>query len=69
MQWADHASLDALRYLARRTGTLPLLLIVTYRDDELRPEHPLYQLLPTLIREARAERIELRRLDEDATRE
>ena len=33
MHWSDHASLDALRYLARRASALPLLLIVTYRDD------------------------------------
>lgn len=39
--WADEATLDLLRFLARRIDSLPLLLIVTFRDDELDREHPL----------------------------
>ena len=39
--WADGATLDLLRFMARRIGKLPLLLVVTYRDDELGPQHPL----------------------------
>ncbi|MGH9173892.1 MAG: hypothetical protein ACRD1H_06025, partial [Vicinamibacterales bacterium] len=35
---------------------------VTYRDDEITRRHPLYQLLPILIREAPVERLQLRRL-------
>jgi predicted ATPase len=68
LHWADPASLDLLRVLTRRPGAVPLLLIVTYRVDELTRRHPLYQLIPVLVREAGAERIDLRRLDEGALR-
>lgn len=39
--WADGATLDLLRFVARRIAGLPVLLVVTYRDDELGPQHPL----------------------------
>jgi tetratricopeptide (TPR) repeat protein len=64
--WADPASLDLLRFLARHVADLPLLLIVTYRTDELTRRHPLYQLLPALVREANATRIALQSLEVDA---
>src|SRR5262249_42018415 len=60
--WADPASLDLLRYLARSLAALPLLVVVTYRPDELTRHDPLYLLLPVLIREAAATRIELQPL-------
>src|SRR3712207_1888261 len=64
--WADAASLDLLRFVARQLAALPLLLLVTYRADELTRRHPLYQLLPLLVREARAAQLDLRALPEDA---
>ncbi len=45
-----------------------MLLIVTYRVDELTRCHPLFQLLPLLVREAQPERIELRPLDNTDTK-
>lgn len=39
--WADGATLDVLRFVARRIESLPLLLVVSYRDDELGERHPL----------------------------
>ena len=44
LQWADPASLDLLRFLARSLATLPLLLVVNYRPDDLDASPP---LLPT----------------------
>src|ERR1700739_2434681 len=41
VHWADGATLDLLRFLARRIGALPLLLVVSYRDEELGGQHPL----------------------------
>ena len=52
LHWADQASLDLLRYLARAVGAQRLLLVVTYRDDEVGRGHRLAQLLPALVREA-----------------
>ena len=66
LHWADPASLDLLRYLGRRLTDLPLLLIVTYRSDEITRRHPLAALLPALVREAPTERIDLHPLDEAA---
>ena len=63
LHWADPASLDLLRFLGRAVADLPLLLLSTYRSDELTRRHPLYQLLPALVREARATRLDLRPLD------
>jgi tetratricopeptide (TPR) repeat protein len=69
LHWADQASLDLLRSLSRSVGEWPLLLIVTYRDDELTRRHPLFGLLPALAREPHARRLTLTRLDEDALAE
>ncbi|MDQ6834004.1 MAG: AAA family ATPase [Chloroflexota bacterium] len=66
--WADAASLDLLRFLARDCAALPLLVLVTYRSDELTRRHPLYTLLPTLVRESSATRLDLRHLDDAAVR-
>ena len=44
--WADGATCDLLRYLGRRLAGLKALLVVTYRDDEVGPEHPLRLVLP-----------------------
>jgi DNA-binding CsgD family transcriptional regulator/tetratricopeptide (TPR) repeat protein len=41
MHWADDATLDMLRFLARRLSSTRTLLIVTYREDEVGPRHPL----------------------------
>ncbi len=38
LHWCDANSLDFLHYLARRITTYPLLLLGTYRHDEVRPE-------------------------------
>ncbi|KFA87000.1 trifunctional serine/threonine-protein kinase/ATP-binding protein/sensor histidine kinase [Archangium violaceum] len=41
LQWADNATLTLLQNLAREASSRHLLLIGTYRDTELSPEHPL----------------------------
>ena len=45
VHWADHATLDLLKYLSRRIARTPLLLALSYRDDEIGPDHPLITLL------------------------
>jgi predicted ATPase len=62
LHWADTATLDLLRFLGRSLASMPLVLLATFRDDELTRRHPLSQLLPTLVRESAATRIELRRI-------
>ncbi len=63
LHWADLASLEILRVLGRVLPALSVLLLATYRADELADDHPLATLLPLLTREARATRLDLRALD------
>ena len=37
LHWSDDISLELLRYLARRLAGEPLLLLLTYRSDEMHP--------------------------------
>jgi predicted ATPase len=55
--WSDDTSLDFLHYLARRSISHTLLLLVTYRQDEMRPE--LRSWLAQLDRERLAQEIRL----------
>lgn len=48
IHWADEATLDLLKYLARRIHHTATLLILTYRDDELGRDHPLRLVLGDL---------------------
>ena len=41
LHWADMSTLDLVRFLARRIGDTHVLLVVTYRDDDLPPTDPL----------------------------
>ena len=40
-QWADAGTLDLLRFLGRHIEGRPVLILVTYRDEELSAAHPL----------------------------
>ncbi|MBV9723430.1 MAG: LuxR family transcriptional regulator, partial [Mycobacterium sp.] len=64
--WADGATLDLLRFVARRIGSLPLMLVVSYRDDELDGQHPLWGALADLARCAGVRRIGLAPLSRQA---
>ncbi len=68
LHWADPASVDLLRFLSRQLGAHRLLLVATYRIDELQRHQPLYPVLPALVREARAERIEIHPLTDEGQR-
>lgn len=57
--WADGATLDMVRFLARRIGALRLLLAISFRDDELSPAHPLAVTLGDLANFAAVSRIGL----------
>ncbi|CAN5641323.1 AAA family ATPase [soil metagenome] len=60
LHWADAGSLELLRFLARSVSSHRILLLATYRDDEITRRDPLFQLIPVLARESEAVRIELR---------
>jgi DNA-binding CsgD family transcriptional regulator len=66
--WADGATLDLLRFIARRVESLRLLVVVSYRDDELGPRHPLAVVLGDLSNHAALHRISLPPLSVEAVR-
>jgi predicted ATPase len=41
IHWADEATIDLLRFAGRRLREAPVLLMVTYRDDDLAADDPL----------------------------
>ncbi len=46
--WADAGTLDFVRHAGRRLRETRLLLVLTYRSDELPPDHPLRRVLGDL---------------------
>jgi DNA-binding CsgD family transcriptional regulator len=57
LHWADEATLDALRFLGRRLDGAPILIAVTYRDDEVPARHPLTALMGDLAAIPRVRRM------------
>jgi predicted ATPase/DNA-binding SARP family transcriptional activator len=67
--WADDASLDLLTYFVRRLRGQPLLVLVTWRGEDLAGGHRLRHLLAEAQRNESGELINLRRLTPEAVRE
>ncbi len=57
IHWSDETSLDFLHYLARRCAASPLLILLTYRSDEVHPS--LSHFLAQLDRERLAQEFAL----------
>jgi DNA-binding CsgD family transcriptional regulator len=66
VHWADEASLDVIRLLARRIEAVPALLVLSYRDDELNRSHPLRLVLGDLSGGGQVTRVELGGLSRSA---
>jgi DNA-binding CsgD family transcriptional regulator/tetratricopeptide (TPR) repeat protein len=49
LHWADEATLDLLRFLGRRIESTRTVMLATYRDDEVGPEHPLRVCIGDLV--------------------
>ena len=69
LHWADEATLDVLRLLARRLAIVPALVLATYRDDELDRAHPLRTVLGELARSEAISRLRLAPLSPAAVAE
>ncbi len=69
LHWADEATLDVFRLLARRVGTVPALIVASYRDDELDRAHPLRIVLGELATTQAVGRLKLAALSQEAVAE
>ncbi len=74
IQWADHSSLKLLHYLARNTREYKVMIICTYRPEDVmrlddEKTHPLKTTMQNMSREGLFEEIKLERLDESTVKE
>ena len=68
LHWADESTLVLLRHLGGRIGEIPLLVIGTYRDDELDSSRPLTTAIGPLFRDVGAVDLRPRLLSVDEVR-
>jgi class 3 adenylate cyclase/tetratricopeptide (TPR) repeat protein len=59
LQWADRETLKLLRHLFSVDYQMRVLILATYRDTEVGPDHPLAELLVWLRREPRVKVVQL----------
>jgi len=64
LHWADRSTLDLLTFLVRNLRTA-LLLVLTYRTDDLHRRHPVRPFLAELDRSERVDRLDVDRFDRD----
>ncbi len=64
LHWADPTSRDLIHFIARRIATLPLVLLLTYRTDEIPAEHPLHRMVAAVAREPAVLRLQLEPLSD-----
>ena len=69
LHWADEASLELLRHLARELRDARVTILATYRSDEMHRRHPLLRALADLDRERLVTQLALKRLTPDETTE
>ena len=65
LHWADQPTLSLLRQVLTGASSMRALVVGTYRDSDLGPDHPLTALLADLHRGQGGERIKLTGLDSE----
>jgi DNA-binding CsgD family transcriptional regulator/DNA polymerase III delta prime subunit len=63
LQWVDDGSLELLRHISHFALGTPILIVATYREDELSVDHRLTRLLPRLRSSDRVHSMRLRGFD------
>jgi class 3 adenylate cyclase/tetratricopeptide (TPR) repeat protein len=67
VQWADEATLDVVALLGRRVDTVPALVLLSYRSDEVVDRaHPLRMVLGSLATGPGVQRLEMEPLSRNA---
>jgi class 3 adenylate cyclase/tetratricopeptide (TPR) repeat protein len=69
LHWADETSLELLQHLARELRDARVLILATYRSDEMHRRHPFLRTLAGLQRERLVTEIQLKRLTPEETGE
>src|SRR5215471_10236896 len=59
VHWADEATLDILRFLGRRLAGVRLMILATFRSEEVGGEHPLTVVMGDLASQAGVVRMQL----------
>jgi DNA-binding CsgD family transcriptional regulator len=59
LHWSDRSTRDLLGFLVRNLRDAPIMLVLTYRADELHRRHPLLPFIAELERTGRVERVDL----------
>src|SRR4051794_13035850 len=65
LHWADRSTRDFLAFLVRNSRRERLLLVITYRSDELHRRHPLRPFLAEVERAPGVARVDVRRFSRD----
>jgi predicted ATPase/DNA-binding CsgD family transcriptional regulator len=65
IHWADEGTLGLLQHLIHAAPSLPMLLVVTYRSDELGRNHRLVPVLSKITRKSDVFQTSLERLDKE----
>ncbi|KQT02129.1 helix-turn-helix transcriptional regulator [Cellulomonas sp. Leaf395] len=69
LHWADASSRDVLRFLVSRLRDQHLLVVASYRTDDLHRRHPWRPVATELSRHPRVERLDLSPFTDDELRE
>jgi len=69
LHWADASSRDLLRFVVSRLAAQPLLVVATYRTDDLHRRHPWRPVAAELARHPRSEHLALAPFAGDELRE
>ena len=69
IHWADASTRELLDYMARRLAGMRLMILGTYRSDELHRKHPLAPMIQGWRRTRAAQVVELRPLQPDGVGE
>jgi len=59
LHWADEATTDLLSYVGRRLARIPVLILATYRDEEIAADHPLRMVLGDLATQRSTRRMRM----------
>jgi DNA-binding CsgD family transcriptional regulator/tetratricopeptide (TPR) repeat protein len=69
LHWADRSTRSFVSFLARSLSNERVLVVATYRSDELHRRHPLRPLLAEIDRQSHVRRLQLEPLGRDHLRE